>query len=64
MLTHDGRSYRCINPAPVPGLTPAEDVRAVVPTDAQPGSVPAQAVPNDPPTVPGLGPAPREEESA
>ncbi|MFC0002587.1 ABC transporter ATP-binding protein [Micromonospora siamensis] len=73
VLAHDGRSYRCVNPAPVPGVTPDEaqalyrDAPATggdaVPTAAQPGAVPAQAVPNDPPTVPGFAGAPREEES-
>ena len=64
VLTHDGRSYRCVNPAPLPGMTPAEEVRGAVPASAEPGSVPAQAVPNDPPAVQGFGPAPSEEEKA
>ncbi|MBY8872894.1 ABC transporter ATP-binding protein [Micromonospora sp. PLK6-60] len=74
VLAHDGRSYRCVNPAPVPGATQAEaedlyratptgdDAVAAVPTAAEPGSVPAQAVPTDPPAPPGLGS--REEESS
>ncbi|WBB93151.1 ABC transporter ATP-binding protein [Verrucosispora sp. WMMC514] len=63
VLTHDGRSYRCVNPAPLPGLTPGGEVRAAVPGQATPGSVPAQAVPDEPPAVPGLAAAPSEEET-
>ncbi len=63
VLTHDARSYRCVNPVPIPGLTPEADVRATAPTTAEPGTVPAQAEPADPPAVPGFGPAPREEET-
>ncbi|NHO84415.1 ABC transporter ATP-binding protein [Micromonospora sp. CMU55-4] len=63
VLTHDARSYRCVNPVPIPGLTPESDVRATAPTTAEPGTVPAQAEPADPPAAPGFGPAPREEET-
>ncbi|BCJ59762.1 ABC transporter ATP-binding protein [Micromonospora endophytica] len=63
VLAHDGRSYRCVNPAPVPGLRPTEEIRETVPGEAEPGTVPAQAVPGDAPAVPGLGPAPSEEET-
>ncbi|MEU7797397.1 ABC transporter ATP-binding protein [Micromonospora tulbaghiae] len=63
VLTHDARSYRCVNPVPIPGLTPEADARATAPTTTEPGAVPAQAEPADPPAVPGFGPAPREEET-
>ncbi|MER7460284.1 ABC transporter ATP-binding protein [Micromonospora sp. NPDC126480] len=62
VLTHDGRSYRCVNPAPLPGMTPAEEIRGVVAEGAEPGAVPAQAVRSEPPVVPGFGAAPSEEE--
>ncbi|TCB98889.1 ABC transporter ATP-binding protein [Micromonospora zingiberis] len=57
VLAHDGRSYRCVNPAPVPGLTPAEAAPVTV---AGAADVPVA----DEPPAPAAGPvpAPREEE--
>jgi peptide/nickel transport system ATP-binding protein len=41
VLTHDGRSYRCVNPAPGPGLTPPPVATAAPAADMTAGPVPA-----------------------
>ncbi|MBB5823839.1 ABC transporter ATP-binding protein [Micromonospora carbonacea] len=40
-LTYDGRSYRCVNPAPVPGTLPPAATDAGAPEPATGGPVPA-----------------------
>ncbi|WP_343449406.1 ABC transporter ATP-binding protein [Micromonospora oryzae] len=40
-LTYDGRSYRCVNPAPVPGTPPPAATDAGAPEPATGGPVPA-----------------------
>ncbi|GIJ78100.1 peptide/nickel transport system ATP-binding protein [Micromonospora phaseoli] len=52
VLTHDGRSYRCINPAPLPGIVPT--TAAASPTAAASSIAAAESAD----TADGDGPAP------
>ncbi|MEU8299141.1 ABC transporter ATP-binding protein [Micromonospora sp. NPDC048909] len=61
VLAHDGRSYRCVNPAPVPGSVPPG---ATLGPDAPAAPADPATAPADATTAPAQVPAPREEESA
>ncbi|MFI1192673.1 ABC transporter ATP-binding protein [Micromonospora sp. NPDC020750] len=63
VLAHDGRSYRCLNPAPVPGTVPPGVTggrAATAPGTAPAAGAAAPAAADDATT--GSVPAPREEE--
>ncbi|MEU9510333.1 ABC transporter ATP-binding protein [Micromonospora sp. NPDC048170] len=71
VLAHDGRSYRCVNPAPLPGTVPsqptttapaAEDPAATAPDSTTPDSTDAAADAPAAEATAGPVPAPREEE--
>ncbi|RGC65174.1 Oligopeptide transport ATP-binding protein OppD [Micromonospora sp. MW-13] len=65
VLAHDGRSYRCVNPAPVGGTVPPAATGGRTATAPAPGTAPAAGgaspAPADDATA-GPVPAPREEE--
>ncbi|NIL55990.1 ABC transporter ATP-binding protein [Salinispora arenicola] len=58
--THDGRSYRCVHPMPLPGAT-AEQARGTGSMNPERGTVPAQAGSGDQPVA--SGPERREEDN-
>ncbi|WP_091101238.1 ABC transporter ATP-binding protein [Micromonospora citrea] len=57
VLAYDGRSYRCVNPAPLPGTVPAAAAPADAPATARTVEAPAEAPAAAPADAPATAPA-------